>query len=314
MKRSYVACLAAVSLVACDSDPSGPSGDPDGGGPETPAVASIGLESSVMMLWNRQATTVIVARAFDSKGGEIPGVSFVWTTKNPEIATVSDGIVSATGDGWTEVMASAGGIQAGASIVVVTPDGPLDRTDCMACHAAEFVGQHGTTGFPETCLRCHPGPTWSGAVFDHASASGGFELVGAHTSLGCTSCHQADGTPKWPGVGDGDCVACHQSDYDGQHGGSGYPTTCLTCHSRDGWSGAVFDHDAQQFPIFSGEHEGKWGDCTTCHFDPADYSRFTCLACHKHEQSEMDDEHKDVSGYAYDSARCYSCHPRGEEP
>ena len=489
-----------------------------------------------MMLWDMGLRTQLTARALDKQGRPIPGAAFEWTSANPAVATVVDGMVTATGDGWTEVIASAGGVSKGASIVVATPDGPKDRTDCIACHADAYLGKHGGSDTPETCLQCHTGPTWTGgeldhaavadgfellgvhallscaacheadgtpkypgvaddqciachqsdydgrhggsgtpttclqchtrdgwggadfdhaavadgfellgvhallscaacheadgtpkypgvaddqciachqsdydgrhggsgtpttclqchtrdgwggadfdhaavadgfellgvhallscaacheadgtpkypgvaddqciachqsdydgrhggsgtpttclqchtrdgwdgADFDHTNASGGFDLLGAHTTLTCTACHEADGTPKYPGVADDQCIACHQSDYDGRHGGSGYPATCLTCHTRDAWSDADFDHDAQYFPISAGKHQGKWSGCATCHVNASDYSDFSCFACHPHDQTRMDDKHSEVSGYGYDSSLCYACHPDG---
>jgi len=196
-----------------------------------------------------------------------------------------------------------------------TPEYPgVADDECIACHQADYDGQHGGSGFPTTCLECHTRDSFAGATVDHSVASGGFELLGAHAVLSCQSCHEADGTPKFPGVADDECIACHQADYDGQHGGSGFPTTCLECHTRDSFAGATFDHDALFFPISSGKHQGKWSGCETCHTDPDDFSTFTCFSCHQHSQDRMDDKHSDVNGYSYDSAACYSCHPDGREP
>ncbi|MGD8868778.1 MAG: cytochrome c3 family protein, partial [Gemmatimonadales bacterium] len=107
-----------------------------------------------------------------------------------------------------------------------------------------------------------------------------------------------------------DCVACHQDDYDAQHSGSGFPTTCVDCHTQTTWTGATFQHD-QYFPINSGIHSGKWNGCDTCHNVPNDYTIFTCFACHQHAQARMDSRHADVVGYSYESTACYSCHPNG---
>ena len=194
------------------------------------------------MLWEMGRGTQLIARALDAHGTSISGVAFEWTTANPSVATVVDGTVTATGDGWTEVTAAAGGVKEGASIVVATPEGPKDRTDCIACHADAYLGKHNGSGTPETCLQCHVGPTWTGGEFDHPSVANGFELLGAHSLLSCGACHEMDGTPKYPGVADDQCISRHQSEYDAQHGGSGTPTTCLGCHTRDAWTGADFDH------------------------------------------------------------------------
>jgi hypothetical protein len=112
-------------------------------------------------------------------------------------------------------------------------------------------------------------------------------------------------------AGQDDCVACHQSDYDGEHAGTGFPTTCLSCHTADTWEGATFDHDALYFPIYSGTHREGWSDCADCHPAPGDFSAFTCLTCHT--RSETDPDHDEVTGYAYESSACLACHPTGED-
>ncbi len=190
--------------------------------------------------------------------------------------------------------------------------GSCSAPHLIACHADSYTGRHGGTNTPETCLQCHTGPTWTAGDFDHPSVANGFELLGAHSLTSCAACHEADGSPRYPGVADDQCIACHQDDYDGRHGGSNTPTTCLTCHTRDSFSGADFDHDAAYFPISSGKHQGKWSGCATCHVDPSDYTDFSCFACHVHDQNRMDDKHSERAGYAYDSDLCYACHPRGK--
>ncbi len=91
------------------------------------------------MLWDAGLSTRLAGTALDSDGQPIPGVTFEWTSADPSVATVVDGEVTATGDGWTEVAALASGKSDALSIVVVTPDGPKDRTDCNACHGDEYV-------------------------------------------------------------------------------------------------------------------------------------------------------------------------------
>ena len=314
MLSNRVFLLAVLlPLFACgsDSDPAGPDDGDSGLSPSLPAVAGVRVESPVVMLWDTGLSTRLTGTALDSEGQPIPNVEFTWTTADPDIALVADGVVTATGDGWVEIRGEAGGHSAGVQIIVVTPDGPTDRLDCIACHAIEFIGQHGTTNTPQTCLVCHTGRTWQEADFDHASVANGFELRGAHVSLSCTACHAASGEPIYPGAADEECVVCHQADYDGQHAGSGYPTTCLSCHTTDGWSDADFDHDAQYFPILAGKHQGKWSGCVTCHVDTSDYTVFSCFACHPHDQNRMDEKHSEVTGYLYDSFSCYACHPNG---
>jgi hypothetical protein len=86
---------------------------------------------------------------------------------------------------------------------------------------------------------------------------------------------------------------------------------CAACHTPTTWTDGTFNHDQQYFPIFSGKHRQQWTDCSTCHIDPSDLAIFTCFTCHKHNQTDTDDDHSEVSGYVYVSSACLSCHPTG---
>jgi len=192
---------------------------------------------------------------------------------------------------------------------------PSNQNDCVACHQADYNRQHSGSGFSTTCLDCHTVNNWD-ANFDHLTAtSGRFGLVGAHTPLACTSCHVPGGTGLvFPTPSNqNDCLACHQADYTREHNGSGFPTDCLACHTTSTFIGADFrDHDAQYFPIYSGAHNNRWNKtCSTCHTSASNYAVFTCLVCHEHDQTRMDDKHRGRSGYVYDSQECYRCHANG---
>ena len=183
-------------------------------------------------------------------------------------------------------------------------------TECISCHATNFAGttspDHVAAGFPSDCELCHNTSGWPGATFDHGGTR--FPLTGSHVSVGCASCHignQYVGTPT-------DCYSCHSSEYESvaspNHLAAGFPTSCESCHSTGAWSGAVFSH---RFPIYSGAHREPWDSCSDCHTNPSNFNVFTCLSCHDHRQSEMDDDHSEVGGYVYESLSCYSCHPNG---
>jgi hypothetical protein len=191
---------------------------------------------------------------------------------------------------------------------------PSNQDDCVTCHQSSYDSEHAGSGFPTTCLTCHGTTSWSGASFEHALNANGFDLVGAHEVLSCDNCHTVPSLGLLFSPSDqNDCIACHRVNYDDEHTGSGFPTTCLDCHSTDTWSGATFDHDVPFFPIYSGEHSGEWDSCQTCHTVPADYSVFSCLICHEHNQADVDSEHSGVSNYSYDSVSCYNCHPDGKK-
>lgn len=187
--------------------------------------------------------------------------------------------------------------------------------DCWSCHAANYTAatdpDHTANNFSHQCETCHSTSAWSPATFDHSQTS--FPLTGAHANINnCVDCH-SNGYSNTPTA----CVACHQQNYDAStdpnHRAAGFPTTCEQCHSTSAWSPANWDHDSQYFPIYSGKHRGEWNVCSDCHVDAADYKRFECINCHEHDRSRTDSKHSGVSGYSYNSAACYNCHPTGSE-
>lgn len=178
---------------------------------------------------------------------------------------------------------------------------------CAACHIEDYNGTtepgHRAAGFSTDCAECHGDGAvgWEGAAFAH----GAFDLQGAHRSLDCAACHaKGYDLPK-------DCYGCHAADFsatsDPAHKASGFPTTCDDCHlpSHTSWSQAVFQHD---FPIKSGKHAGF--ACADCHLT-SNVREFSCTDCHTHDRASVDRHHDDVSGYVYNSANCYACHPHG---
>ncbi|MGE5176104.1 MAG: hypothetical protein ACM3JJ_06970 [Hyphomicrobiales bacterium] len=189
--------------------------------------------------------------------------------------------------------------------------------DCVSCHQTDYDGttdpNHTAVGFPMTCATCHTTTTWDGATFDHATT--GFALTGAHVPLACSSCHTGS---TYSGLNPA-CVSCHQNDYDTTtdpaHAGAGFPTTCESCHTTSNWNASYTQHDTSWFPIYSGTHQGRWSSCGDCHTQASDYSVFSCLTCHPHDDpTQTASNHSGVNGYSYDSAACYSCHPRGTKP
>ncbi|MCB0719324.1 MAG: hypothetical protein KDD65_12830, partial [Bacteroidetes bacterium] len=185
------------------------------------------------------------------------------------------------------------------------------ESECVSCHLADYENttaiDHQAQGFPTQCESCHSTMSWGGTSFDHAEASGGFELLGAHAPLACENCHSI------PDLGllfqpsdNNDCVTCHQQDYDTEHQGSGFPTTCLTCHNTDTWGNTTFDHtEASGGFELLGAHAPL--ACENCHsmpdlgllFQPSDNN--DCVTCH---QSDYDTEHQG-SGFP---TTCLTCH------
>ncbi len=193
-----------------------------------------------------------------------------------------------------------------------TPFNPSLSKDCYSCHAQDYQGttdpNHVQAGFPQDCAVCHTTSSWAGATFNHSSTA--FPLTGAHVGLSCNACH-GDGIYQGKSTA---CYSCHKADYDGtvdpQHAAAGFSTDCAQCHNTTSFAGAQYTaHDSLYFPIYSGSHLGRWTHCSDCHTNSSNYGTFSCLSCHS--QADTNAQHTGVSGYVYDSAACYSCHPRG---
>ena len=185
---------------------------------------------------------------------------------------------------------------------------PLDP-QCMTCHEADYTSAQAVShaNFPTDCLRCHVSLAWTANVrFDHPTVSGGFRLLGAHMRIRCASCHGPSLEPLFTPANDQDCIACHQPDYDREHPGGTFPTTCLTCHTVETWSGATFEHAAvaNGFQLL-GAHARI--ACEACH-SPADWSvpfqpgsDQDCISCHA---ADYQGEHAG-SGFP---TTCLACH------
>ena len=156
--------------------------------------------------------------------------------------------------------------------------------ECGACHATDDAhnGQFGTN-----CAACHDTTKWKNATFDHSST--GFQLVGSHSDVSCTSCHTNNvfkGTPT-------NCYACHagKDAHNGQFG-----TDCGACHKPTKWSDVNFDHNNTGFSL-SGKHTNV--QCASCHVNGVYKGTPTnCYACHA-----SNDKHNGQFG-----TNCGSCH------
>jgi len=188
--------------------------------------------------------------------------------------------------------------------------------ECIDCHQQDYMSatqpNHVEGNFSTDCFDCHSVSafTWSSSGFNHVF----FPLTAGHAINDCKQCHTG---PDFSGLST-ECYTCHQDDYTSttnpSHLATDFSTTCTECHTTNpGWKPADFrQHDALYFPIYSGEHGGEWNSCTECHLNTSNYASFTCIDCHEHNQTEMDDEHEGIGGYAYNSLACLECHPTGD--
>ena len=191
-------------------------------------------------------------------------------------------------------------------------------SDCYSCHQADYLStespNHKQADISTDCKTCHTtNPGWTPADFP-ASQHSFFPLTGVHNISTCTECHVTDSYSD----ASSECISCHRDDYEQttnpNHQSAGFNTECTSCHgTTSGWTPAKFtDHDSQFFPIYSGKHRGEWNSCYECHVNET-YSSFSCLECHEHRQSKMDDEHRGIRNYVYESSACLNCHPDGRD-
>ncbi|MGE0020631.1 MAG: hypothetical protein AB7S72_13250 [Draconibacterium sp.] len=204
-------------------------------------------------------------------------------------------------------------------------------TECAACHTSGYAGtptlcsschqtafnnttnpNHSSLGLSTNCNDCHTtNQGWEPALFPNHQDY--YALQGAHSAIStnCTLCHAGNYTST-PNT----CFGCHAADYnattDPAHSTAQFPTDCQSCHTETAWEPSTFNHDSQYFPIYSGEHRGEWSKCADCHTQPTNYSVFSCINCHEHNKTDMDDEHRGENGYVYNSINCYACHPKGD--
>ena len=183
--------------------------------------------------------------------------------------------------------------------------------ECGSCH---FDIHNNLLG--NDCEWCHKNESWdmNNWLIEHENTL--FPLSGAHSLVDCEQCHGI----QFSGIADmltTDCYGCHSKIYltqvnDGIHSEN---TDCILCHNTRQWFPTDMSHHDVIFPIYSGKHRGEWASCEVCHINDSDYTDFSCGlngGCHEHDKNEMDDEHRDESGYEYISTGCYSCHPRGK--
>jgi hypothetical protein len=158
---------------------------------------------------------------------------------------------------------------------------------CYACHQKNDA-HNGSMG--TECSTCHSTTAWKPSTFNHNSS--GFPLTGAHSSLACSRCHSGG---NFSGVSTA-CAACHAEP--AIHVGV-FGTNCAGCHNTSAWLPASFN-GPHSFPMNHGNANG----CRDCH--TTSYSSYDCFHCH--HQNEMNDKHKEVTGFTYD---CLQCHPDG---
>jgi cysteine-rich repeat protein len=137
-----------------------------------------------------------------------------------------------------------------------------------------------------------------------------------HAWIPCASCHTAEDGDEFARF---DCLQCHGGPIaEARHNrlpgvveelftGEGGSWRCFQCHF-DGttFPKETFLHDP--FPIEEGPHEGI--GCDTCHVPNEPRTELRCTTCHG-GQTGTDAIHDGLSGYEFEAASCFACHPNG---
>lgn len=195
---------------------------------------------------------------------------------------------------------------------------PVAFAECVDCHVDPHEGRR--TG---TCVSCHSTASWSALSasfersFDHTET--GYELIGAHASAPCASCHRPDARDPdfhirfvragggYPSPASDACLDCHTDAHDGTITTLPYTESCLTCHDQAAWHPASFDatgHDGATGFALEGAHLAVV--CTDCHTGASPTGQVTfdaagtaCVDCH-----ETDSPHGDQ----FTGQACVDCH------
>jgi len=185
--------------------------------------------------------------------------------------------------------------------------------ECISCHKQDYDmaknPDHKSIGFSTDCSVCHKQTSmdWLGVGIVHSF----FPLEQGHQISDCSQCHK---TTNYNDISP-ECINCHQIDYTNAKNPdhSLFPTQCNLCHTLAvGWMPATFTNHDSRFPIYSGNHKNEWDQCIECHINPGDFSTFSCVKCHEHNNAgELAKEHDEVNNYQFESNACYACHPKG---
>ncbi len=109
-------CVFLASCSKSSSTPTPPAVAAPG------ALASITITASSTTLADTDMSQTMTASAADSSGIAITGLTFTWTSSNPNVATVdaSTSMIVPVGPGFTTISASSGGVTSGGLTLTVT--------------------------------------------------------------------------------------------------------------------------------------------------------------------------------------------------
>lgn len=100
VKLGMVPLLLVGLVTACGDD------DDNGVGPD-PELYTVQIVPRTPTLDAIGATVQLEAAASDDQGGTVEGATYVWSSSDEDVATVVDGLVTAVGNGTTDITVDA---------------------------------------------------------------------------------------------------------------------------------------------------------------------------------------------------------------
>lgn len=149
----------------------------------------------------------------------------------------------------------------------------FSSTRCVDCHRDPHQNTVDKFLEKDGCEHCHNVSSWSSLSFDHKET--GFDLLGRHIEIRCSSCHQtkvADNPAtqlaltKLPT----NCEDCHADIHYGQFRDKKMETEkgftrCDRCHTPTDWLAEKFDHNRDSEFKIEGAHQ--YVKCEQCHLE-----------------------------------------------
>jgi len=176
---------------------------------------------------------------------------------------------------------------------------------CYGCHQSNYEQaadpSHTAAGISTDCEPCHNTVDWIPSTFNHTET--GFELLGQHATLQCSSCHV--GTTS--GL-NSECFSCHQENYNAaqDHLSQNYPTNCEICHNANAWNEVTFDHNNTIFPL-TGAHLSV--ACNSCHTSGYTGTTTVCYDCHQSDYEQSSNPNHSALTLPTDCETCHTTNP-----
>jgi len=141
----------------------------------------------------------------------------------------------------------------------------LNFSGCQSCHTDPHHGAFQEVKFRGACDTCHNTNGFKknqpGTDFHHYTTK--FPLLGKHTSVACSKCHQ--GADFHRPIAHERCRDCHEDPHKGQFATRAAGSDCGSCHEVTGFKPTRFDRETHRQSAFPLEGKHAALRCPECH-------------------------------------------------